>query len=95
MTLRESVPMTTQIHDSVEGFDVLRAEWNPLVRRSPTDTIFLMWEWQFHWWVSYRPGELRIVTVRGADGALIGIAPLFMTRQTRPSACCAPSAAST
>ena len=78
MVIQEGERVNAHVYTSSEGFDALRAEWNGLVRRSPTDTVFLTWEWQSHWWEAYQPGELRIVAVRDADGSLIGIAPLFI-----------------
>ncbi len=78
MVIQEGERLNAHVYDSSEGFDALRAEWNTLLHHSPTDTVFLTWEWQKRWWDAYQPGELRIVAARGADGALIGIAPLFI-----------------
>lgn len=70
--------MTVEQYANSDGFEALRSEWNALLRCSPTDTIFLTWEWQSLWWQAYHPGELLIVTVRDDSGALIGIAPWFI-----------------
>jgi CelD/BcsL family acetyltransferase involved in cellulose biosynthesis len=78
MVIQEGERVNTHVYDSIEGFDALRAEWNGLVKRSPTDTVFLTWEWQKHWWGAYQPGELRIIAARDEVGTLIGIAPLFI-----------------
>jgi CelD/BcsL family acetyltransferase involved in cellulose biosynthesis len=60
------------------AFAALRPEWNALLESSPTNTVFLTWEWQSAWWEAYHPGELFIVTVRDESGTLVGIAPWFI-----------------
>lgn len=60
-----------------EIFARLEPEWNTLLTRSATDTIFLTNEWQRTWWECLGDGELYLVTVREDDGTLVGIAPLF------------------
>jgi CelD/BcsL family acetyltransferase involved in cellulose biosynthesis len=59
-----------------EAFHRLRAEWTDLLASSPSDTVFLTWEWLHTWWEHCRgPRRLALVTVReGKD--LIAIAPL-------------------
>lgn len=60
-----------------EIFARLEREWNTLLTRSVTDTIFLTHEWQRTWWECLGEGELCLVTVREDDGTLCGLAPLF------------------
>lgn len=67
-----------EVFESEAGFEALRGEWNALLHQSPTDTVFLTWEWQTLWWHAYHPGVLMIVAVRGDDGELLGIAPWFI-----------------
>ncbi|MGA9350724.1 MAG: GNAT family N-acetyltransferase [Anaerolineae bacterium] len=70
--------MTTQVYTDAAGFTALREEWNPLLRDSASDTIFLTWEWQSTWWEHLGEGELYLIAVR--DGShLSGIAPLYLT----------------
>jgi CelD/BcsL family acetyltransferase involved in cellulose biosynthesis len=78
MAIQEGVFVNISIYDTVDGFEALRGEWNTLLGRSPTDTVFLTWEWQYRWWMAYQPGELRLLAARSADGVLVGIAPLFI-----------------
>ncbi len=55
----------------------LRPEWDNLLSRSASDTIFLTYEWLNSWWTSYgKPGDLRILTAWDDAGSLRGIAPL-------------------
>lgn len=67
-----------EVHTTADAFMRLESEWNTLLRQSPTDTVFLTWEWQSLWWEAYQAGELFIVTVRDTEAALIGIAPWFI-----------------
>jgi len=62
-------------------FLALRKEWNVLLQRSRNDNIFLTWEWMHTWWKHYGAGkELFLVTVRGDDGALLGLAPMCIKK---------------
>lgn len=70
--------MKVDIYTSLDGFALLRNEWNDLLCRSVTDVIFLTWEWQHTWWTTYACGELLLISVRDDDGRLIGIAPWFI-----------------
>lgn len=55
----------------------LRNDWNSLVCRSASRTIFLTWEWIASWWSAYgTPGDLRILAAFDDGGELRGIAPL-------------------
>ena len=70
--------MKVEIYRDSMGFEALREEWNPLLQRSATNTLFLTWEWQKAWWDVFGQGKgLFLVAVRDEGGALVGIAPLF------------------
>jgi CelD/BcsL family acetyltransferase involved in cellulose biosynthesis len=70
--------MRTQVYTDAAGFAALRQEWNPLLRNSISDTIFLTWEYQSTWWEHLGEGELYLVAIRD-DSRLSGIAPLYLT----------------
>ena len=54
----------------------LRPVWNALLDASPSDTVFLTWEWMDSWWRSYGRGrELHIVVAR-RDGDVVGLLPV-------------------
>jgi CelD/BcsL family acetyltransferase involved in cellulose biosynthesis len=84
----------------VEGRDWLESAqpaWTELVRNSRANPLFLGWEWQHRWWVHFGPlldARLALVTVRHANGALVGIAPFFTrtsaARRLRPARQIAP-----
>lgn len=68
--------MQTTIYTTPEAFDALAGEWNALVARSITNTLFLTNEWQKTWWRELGEGELRVLAMREGN-VLVGIAPLF------------------
>ena len=62
----------------------LKPEWETLLRSSPSDTIFLTWEWITAWWRGYGGSrELRILAAFDDDQVLRGIAPLHHQTQRR------------
>jgi CelD/BcsL family acetyltransferase involved in cellulose biosynthesis len=65
-----------QAYHGVDGFKALKGEWDDLLHRSLSDTIFLTLEFQRTWWKWLGRGDLLILAVRDGE-ALIGIAPLF------------------
>lgn len=67
-----------EVHTTAEAFTQLESEWNVLLKQSPTDTVFLTWEWQSLWWDAYQTGDLLLVTMRDEGGTLVGIAPWFI-----------------
>ena len=84
--------MQFALHRDPGIFDQLKSEWNALLDGSVTRVPFLRAEYQQAWWAERGGGEwpeaeLLVVTARGDDGALVGIAPLFQAknRQGRPA----------
>lgn len=67
-------------HTTDDVFSELKAEWNPLLLQSTTNTIFNTWQWHRNWWQAYHPGELWLLTVR-QDDALVGIASFFISTE--------------
>ncbi|HLF28943.1 MAG TPA: GNAT family N-acetyltransferase [Anaerolineae bacterium] len=71
--------MRTRTHTTAAAFDSLSAEWNTLLHASVADTPFLTREWQAAYWRVLGQGVLNIVEIREDAGALVGIAPLFLS----------------
>ncbi len=65
------------IYRDEEGFHSLRDEWNGLVHRSISDTLFLTWEFQYTWWRCLGEGELFILACRDCE-SLVGLIPLYV-----------------
>jgi CelD/BcsL family acetyltransferase involved in cellulose biosynthesis len=66
--------------DDAEGFRQLAPSWAELLASSPSDSLFLTWEWLFTWWKHLAASRrLSILAVR-SEGRLIAIAPLAVRR---------------
>lgn len=77
--------MQFELYRDPEIFARLHDEWNALLDRGATRVPFLRAEYQQAWWAQRGGGEwpaaeLVVVTARGDDGALLGVAPLFQAR---------------
>jgi len=68
--------MQIQTYTTLDAFDQLAPDWNRLLEKSSSKTLFLTAEWQKTWWRELGVGDLRILTMREGD-ELVGIAPLF------------------
>jgi CelD/BcsL family acetyltransferase involved in cellulose biosynthesis len=68
--------LRVEVHEDASAFPELQREWNGLLQRSGTNTIFLTWEWQRTWWNWYGE-ESRLCILAVWDGPeLVGVAPL-------------------
>jgi CelD/BcsL family acetyltransferase involved in cellulose biosynthesis len=68
----------------VAGFEDLCEEWAELLEESPSDRVFLTWEWLHTWWKHLGAAcRLDLIAVR-QGGELIGLAP-FLVNQAWPS----------
>ena len=71
--------MNFAIYQAPELFAQLKAEWNDLLERSVTGSIFSTWEWTSTWWDVFQPGRLWVLGCRDSDDRLVGLAPWFIT----------------
>jgi CelD/BcsL family acetyltransferase involved in cellulose biosynthesis len=70
--------VTTQIVSDWATLAQLKDEWNPLLTRSRSDSLFLTWEWIDAWReVAGESVSPFVVTARDATGRLVGIVPLY------------------
>lgn len=77
--LQEHIPAVevTLVQDA-EALWTRRAEWNALVERSATQTVFQTLDWQRSWWRTLgRDARLLVVLVEAA-GEIVAIAPLMV-----------------
>lgn len=66
---------------------ITREEWSELLAASASDVVFMTWQWQSLWWKHFGEGEscrLHLLAVRREGGALVGVAPLFVTSEPLP-----------
>lgn len=61
--------------------EALRGEWHALWRADPRATAFQSPHWLLPWWKHIGQGELCTLAVRDDDGALVGLAPLYVYEQ--------------
>ena len=62
--------------NDLDSFASLKMEWNALLEKSNSGTVFLTWEWLYTWWCKFHNGRtLNIVTIRDDHGNLVGIGP--------------------
>jgi CelD/BcsL family acetyltransferase involved in cellulose biosynthesis len=58
--------------------EVLRPEWDGILRNAVGSTVFSSLDWLSAWWKSYGSGrELVALLFFSADGELVGLAPLY------------------
>ena len=64
----------------------MRARWNSLLGESVTSEVFLLWEWVYAWWTSFKDDakQLYILNGKTSTGELVGIAPLYRENNTLP-----------
>jgi len=63
---------------SIEEFKALETEWDSLLSRSHSNTIFLTWSWLFHWWHVFGIDYKLYVIILRKNAKLLGIAPLLL-----------------
>jgi CelD/BcsL family acetyltransferase involved in cellulose biosynthesis len=64
-----------------QAFAALEQEWDDLFHNCPRATPYQSWDWLYSWWEAYGEDyDLRLITVRGEDGLLVGLIPLMLER---------------
>jgi len=68
--------MKVDVLSALTGLD--EPSWNSLLDRSAAPSVFLTWTWQTEWARAFAPDHvLQILAVRGRDGGLAGVLPLY------------------
>jgi len=75
--------MDVEVITNEEAWAALEGEWDALVERSASASIFLTSEWLRPWWRHLRGtgDQLYVLTAREGD-RLVGLAPLYRSRVT-------------
>jgi hypothetical protein len=75
---------------------VTTEEWERLLKSAASDVVFMTWQWQSLWWEHFgapahssqsqgrEDCKLHLLAVRDEEGALVGIAPLFIAAEPLP-----------
>ena len=76
--------MELEVVQDINRFNELGEEWDGLLERSSSKSIFLTWEWLFYWWMHFKNNkELLILLIKDEiTKKIVGIAP-FCLQQTR------------
>lgn len=75
--------LAVRVIDGPASWDALAADWNALLARSATNSVFLTHEWLSAWWRAFAAADERLhVVVVLRDGRLCAAAPL-LARTTR------------
>lgn len=70
--------MRYEVVRNLEKLQMLSAEWNGLVARSRSDSIFQTWQWLETWLELRSPSpEPLVICVRNESGSLVGLAPYY------------------
>jgi len=57
--------MELEVVQDINRFNELGEEWDGLLERSSSKSIFLTWEWLFYWWMHFKNNkELLILLIK-------------------------------
>jgi CelD/BcsL family acetyltransferase involved in cellulose biosynthesis len=75
-----SVPGTLEVGtvSSLDEFELLKGEWDELVRAMPRPSPFLLHGWLEHWWRTYCDDAAPALHVAHRDGGLVAGLPLYV-----------------
>ncbi|MFX0197630.1 MAG: GNAT family N-acetyltransferase, partial [Candidatus Hodarchaeota archaeon] len=74
--------MTVQRISDLDEFNRLEPEWNSLLQKSKSNSVFLTWEWVSTWWQFFgSESELFVLCVVDEHGRIDGIVPLKRQRR--------------
>ncbi len=72
--------MELEVVQDINRFKELREDWDSLLEKSSSKSVFLTWEWLFNWWLHFKNHkELLILLVKDeTTGQIVGIAPFCL-----------------
>jgi CelD/BcsL family acetyltransferase involved in cellulose biosynthesis len=76
--------MELEVVQDINRFNELGEEWDSLLEKSNSKSVFLTWEWLFYWWMHFKKHkELLILLIKDEiTKQIVGIAP-FCLQQIR------------
>jgi CelD/BcsL family acetyltransferase involved in cellulose biosynthesis len=75
--------MNIKLVSSQKEFSALRTEWNKLLQRSRSNSIFLTWEMLYYWWENFCSKDNLYILLASKGEELAGIAPLYIKGEKR------------
>ena len=64
---------------STDALATLKPEWQDLVQRASTASIYQTWEWNEAWWRAFGSRKRLRLTILRTSGRIVGIAPLYLS----------------
>ena len=83
MKIIENNMISVELIDKEDNFYSMKEIWNPLLRESRSETVFLTWEWLTSWWKAYGNGFKLFILRVSRDGRVIGLAPFYTRKITK------------
>lgn len=81
MSSADAADLHLEVVRDPAALEALRQAWEALLAQVASPSLFLTPTWITTWWSVFgRDRSLHVVTLRDRDGALVGIAPLQITR---------------
>jgi CelD/BcsL family acetyltransferase involved in cellulose biosynthesis len=68
------------VYQRWQDLEPLEPEWNPLLDRTRSPSIFLTWEWLRSWWEAFGASATPLVIAGRSGGRLAALAPLMLQR---------------
>jgi len=72
--------LSIRVVTHLEEFARLAERWNRLLAESPSNTVFLTWEWLYTWANHYLGNSTLFILLACEDDHIIGIAPFYIRR---------------
>lgn len=75
--------MFLEIVTNINQFRAIKKDWNALLKKSNSRSVFLTWEWLYYWWLHFGQGNnLFILLGKNKETHRIeGIAPFYITKR--------------
>src|SRR5262245_51536060 len=80
--MRVRQPLAVDHLTKLDQLHRLRGEWDDLLEKDESSSIFQTWEWVTTWYEHFGShGAISVLTVRDCQGRLIGLAPFSLLRR--------------
>ncbi len=72
--------LTIKVIKNKDEFYALKDQWQTLLNKSQSNKLFLSWQWQYSWWLTWGDKlDLKVLILLAYDESeLVGIAPLYL-----------------
>jgi len=82
--IRADIEVSAHVVREESELRSLASDWQKLFHTVECNNVFLSFEWISQWWAHFgRNSKLFVVTVRGNDGDLVAVIPLYISKAWR------------